>query len=169
MAKVDLKDAYFMLPIREEVSVPQIFVPEPNLPVRVPAIWPRMRPLGLHQDPEARRCPAQTAGCATDRRHRRHAHPGGVQGVGSGSCNRPRIPSGESGLCDKQGQLEPMQTIEVLGFSVNSLSRELSLPAAKIKKIRAETCTLLASSQGVPIRKLSQLLVKLEPAARAVH
>ena len=61
-----------------------------------------------------------------------------------------------------------MQTIEVLGFSVNSLSRELSLPAVKIKKIRAETCTLLASSQ-VPLRKLSQLLGKLQPAARAVH
>ena len=68
-----------------------------------------------------------------------------------------------------QGQLEPMQTIEVLGFSVNSLSRELSLPAVKIKKIRAETCTLLASSQVVPIRKLSQLLGKLQPAARVVH
>ena len=52
---------------RRGQSVPQVLVPEPNLPVQVPALWPRMRPLGLHQDPEARHRPAQTAGRATDR------------------------------------------------------------------------------------------------------
>ena len=71
------------------------------------------------------------------------------------------------GISKAKCQLEPTQTIEFLGFSVNSLSRELSLPATKIKKIRAETRTLLASSQ-VPIRKLSQLLGKLQAATRAV-
>lgn len=58
-------------------------------------------------------------------------------------------------------QLELTQVIEFLSFTVNSLNQELSLPAGKIKKIRAETCSLL-ESRTVQIRKLSQLLGKLQ-------
>ena len=64
-------------------------------------------------------------------------------------------------------QLEPTQTIEFLGFLVNSLKQELSLPQGKIKKIRAEIRALLEGRQ-VAIRKLSQLLGKLQAATRAV-
>ena len=64
-------------------------------------------------------------------------------------------------------QLEPTQTIEFLGFSVDSLTQELSLPSGKVKKIRTETRSLLEGRQ-VSIRKLSQLLGKLQAATRAV-
>ena len=64
-------------------------------------------------------------------------------------------------------QLEPMQTIEFLGFSVNSLTQELSLPSGKVKKIRTDTRALLEGRQA-SIRKLSQLLDKLQAAARAI-
>ena len=63
--------------------------------------------------------------------------------------------------------LEPTQSIEFLGFSVNSVQQELSLPAGKVKKIRAETRHLLEGNQ-ITARKLSQLLGRLQAATRAV-
>ena len=45
-------------------------------------------------------------------------------------------------------QLEPTQTIEFLGFSVDSLTQELSLPGGKVKKIRAETRSLRECQYG---------------------
>ena len=63
--------------------------------------------------------------------------------------------------------LEPTQLVEFLGFSVNSVQQELSLPAGKMKKIRAETWCLLESSQ-ITARKLSQLLGRLQAATRAI-
>ena len=71
--------------MRRGPSIPKIFVQRPNLPVQMSALRPRMRFLCLHQDPEACRCPGETTGCVTDRLHRRHSHPGRVQGTGSGS------------------------------------------------------------------------------------
>ena len=63
--------------------------------------------------------------------------------------------------------LEPTQSIEFLEFSVNSVQQELSLPAGKVKKIRAETRHLLEGNQ-ITARKLSQLLGRLQAATRAV-
>ena len=56
--------------------------------------------------------------------------------------------------------LEPTQSIEFLGFSVNSVQQELSLPAGNVKKIRAETRHLLENNH-ITARKLSQLLDRL--------
>ena len=64
-------------------------------------------------------------------------------------------------------QLEPTQTIEFLGFLVDSLRQELSLPQMKIKKIRTEIWALLGGRQ-IAIRKMSQLLGKLQVSTRAV-
>ena len=63
--------------------------------------------------------------------------------------------------------LEPTQSLEFLGFSVNSVQQELNLPAGKVKKIRAETRHLLEGAQ-ITARKLSQLLGRLQAATRAV-
>ena len=63
--------------------------------------------------------------------------------------------------------LEPTQAVEFLGFSVNSVQQELSLPVGKMKKIRAETRCLLEGGQ-VTARKLSQLLGRLQAATRAI-
>ena len=63
--------------------------------------------------------------------------------------------------------LEPTQSIEFLGLSVNSVHQELNLPSGKVKKMRAETWHLLESNQ-ITARKLSQLLGRLQAATRAV-
>ena len=63
--------------------------------------------------------------------------------------------------------LELTQSIEFLRFSVNSVQQELSLPAGKVKKIRAETWHLLEGNQ-ITTKKLSQLLGRLQAATRAV-
>ena len=60
--------------------------------------------------------------------------------------------------------LEPTQSVEFLGFSVNSVQQELSLSAGKMKRIRAETQCLLEGSQ-VTARKL---LGRLQAATRAI-
>lgn len=59
------------------------------------------------------------------------------------------------------------QTVEFLSFSVNSLTQKLSLPSRKVKKIRADMQALLEGRQ-VSIRKLAQLLGKLQAATRAI-
>ena len=60
--------------------------------------------------------------------------------------------------------LDPMQIIEFLGFSVNSVQQELSLPTGKVK-IRAEARHLLEGSPAT-VRKLSQFLGRLQAATR---
>ena len=64
-------------------------------------------PMGLHQDPKATRCSAETAGNATNRLHRRHSYSGRVQASGSGPCYRPNIPTREPRFCDKQTKKHP--------------------------------------------------------------
>ena len=63
--------------------------------------------------------------------------------------------------------LDPVQVIDFLGFMFDSVQQELSLPAGKVKKIRAETRHILEGSQ-VTARKLSQLLGRLQAATRAI-
>ena len=67
----------------------------------------------------------------------------------------------------KKCVLEPTQSIDFLGFMVDSTRQELRLPAEKIKKIRAEARKLSASI-SITARKLSQFLGKLNAATRAV-
>ena len=169
MAKVDLKDVYFMLPIREvhRAFLRFSFKDRTYIPVQVPTVWPCKRPMGLHQDPEANRGTAETTGRVNDRLHRRHTHLGRVQGASSGPCDRPGVPAGKPGFCSKQSQV-PVGTDtnhRVSRFFGRLAHEELSLPSGKVKKIRAETLSLLEGRQ-VSIRKLSQLLGKLQAATR---
>ena len=52
MTKVDLKDAYFIVPVHKEDiwSLPQALVQKEDIPIQMPTFWPGMRPMGLHQD-----------------------------------------------------------------------------------------------------------------------
>ena len=56
--------------------------------------------------------------------------------------------------------LEPGQCLEFLGFMVDTTRMELSLPAQKIKKIRAESRQLL-EAERVTARALSRLIGKM--------
>ena len=67
----------------------------------------------------------------------------------------------------KKCVLEPTQSIDFLGFMVDSTKQELRLPAEKMKKIRAEA-RKLSTSASTTARKLSQFLGKLNAATRAV-
>ena len=88
-------------------SLPQVLVQREGIPIQMPTVWPGMRPMGLHQDPKATCCSVETTGNATDRLHRRHPHPGRVQGAGTGPCHRPSIFAREPRVCDKQTQVCP--------------------------------------------------------------
>ena len=65
------------------------------------------------------------------RLHRRHSCTGRVQGSGSGQCYRLTVPIREPGfdISKTKCVLELIQSIEFLGFSVNSVQQELSLSA----------------------------------------
>ena len=55
--------------------------------------------------------------------------------------------------------LFPTQKIEILGFSIDSISMGLTLPYKKVKKILAESRSLVSSENLVSSRALSRLLV----------
>ena len=63
--------------------------------------------------------------------------------------------------------LEPQQTIEFGGLTTNTTSMVLSLPAEKIKKIRAEA-RRMAKQTGISARQLSRLLGKMKDAANVI-
>ena len=63
--------------------------------------------------------------------------------------------------------LEPTQRMEFLGFVVSSTDLQLSLPSTKVKKIRAEAKSL-AGREQVTVRQLSQFLGKLTAATTAI-
>ena len=97
--------------------------------------------------------------------HRQPLNPGRVQGTGQGPRDRLGVPPGESRLCSEQCQVSIRADT---GHRVSQLhgkltQQELSIPAGKIKKIGAETHSLL-ESRTVQIRKLSQLFGKLQAA-----
>ena len=63
--------------------------------------------------------------------------------------------------------LKPTQSLEFLGFTINTVAMELSLPPAKIKKIRAESRKLLEAGQS-SARALSRLIGKLNAANQVI-
>ena len=63
--------------------------------------------------------------------------------------------------------LTPTQEIEFLGFTVNSTKMELKLPGEKIKKIRAETGKVL-QSPTVSALALSRIIGKMNAATQAI-
>ena len=62
---------------------------------------------------------------------------------------------------------EPSQTLEFLGFTVNTRAMEMSLPPLKIKQIRAESRKLLEAGQ-ISARALSRLVGKMSAASQVI-
>ena len=63
--------------------------------------------------------------------------------------------------------LIPTQSLEFLGFSVDSRTMELSLPAHKLKKIRAESQKLLGA-EHITNRTLSRLIGKMSATNQVI-
>ena len=63
--------------------------------------------------------------------------------------------------------LGPTQSLEFLGFSVNTTNMELSLPPEKMKKIRVEA-RKLQKEESLPARTLARLLGKMNATAQVI-
>ena len=66
-----------------------------------------------------------------------------------------------------KSELTPTQEIEFLGFTVNSTNMELRLPGEKIKKVRTEAGKIL-QSQSVSALALSRPIGKMNAATQAI-
>ena len=63
--------------------------------------------------------------------------------------------------------LNPTQLIEFLGFRINSVMLNISLPLDKVKSIRRE-CRKVLENPDITIRELARLLGKLSASIQAV-
>ena len=67
----------------------------------------------------------------------------------------------------QKSQLHPTQSIEFLGFHINSVTLNISPPLAKVKSIRKE-CRKVLENPDIMIRELARLLGKLSASIQAV-
>ncbi|XP_022784519.1 uncharacterized protein LOC111325067 [Stylophora pistillata] len=67
----------------------------------------------------------------------------------------------------QKSQLNPTQSIEFLGFRINSVTLNISLPLDKVKSIRRE-CQKVLENLDITIRELVLLLGKLSASIQAV-
>ena len=67
----------------------------------------------------------------------------------------------------QKSQLNPMQSIEFLGFRINSIMLNISLPLDKVKGIRKE-CQKVLKNPDITIRELARLLGKLSASIQEV-
>ena len=72
LAKVDLKDAYFSIPIHRSHKQYLKFIFPENLPIQLPALRPVIDSVGLYQDPEASTSPPLGNGGQADSLYRRY-------------------------------------------------------------------------------------------------
>ena len=67
----------------------------------------------------------------------------------------------------EKSQLNPTQSMEFLGFRINSVTLNISLPLGKINSIRRESQKVL-ENPDITIRELARLLGKLRASIQAV-
>ena len=118
LVKVDLKDAYFSIPISRQHRKFLCFQFKNKLSVELSFLWPGLSPMGLYQDPEADSSSRTRAGDANDSIYRRYPLNGRDQGESQRPSIRPDIPHAMLGLHDKLGEdhFRTIPTPRVLGF-----------------------------------------------------
>ena len=99
LAKVDLKDAYFAIPIHKSHHKYLRFMYQGKH--YQPPIWPVIGPLGLYQDLEASASSPPGDWGTTDSIYRRYPCPGGVPGTSKEPCRGGSVPPAMSGFQDK--------------------------------------------------------------------
>ena len=105
MAKVDLNDDYFMIPMHREVHAKKVPVERQNFPIQLSSIWAVMHSVGLYQGPDASGRTAETAGCSDDSVYQQHLDRRRGQVSSEGSHKRDDVPTGEFGVRDKLFQV----------------------------------------------------------------
>ena len=140
------------------------------LSVYVPPICTGACPNGFHEDLEASSGVPEEQRYALCCLHRRPSFAASGQGkaerILSNSLGSPRI----AGIFINypKSLLEPTQNLVFLGFTINSVEKELSLPAEKLEKIVVEAKTML-KCHTVSARSLAQLIGRMTAAILAVH
>ena len=140
------------------------------LSVYVPPICTGACPNGFHEDLEASSGVPEEQRYALCCLHRRPSFAASGQGkaerILSNSLGSPRI----AGIFINypKSLLEPTQNLVFLGFTINSVEKELSLPAEKLEKIVVEAKTML-KCHTVSAQSLAQLIGRMTAAILAVH
>ena len=114
--------------------------------------------MGLYQDPEANSSSQDGSWDTDDSLRRQYSSVGRDQGESQRSSVRPAVSVTVPGFHSKHRETQS-QCLEFLGFTVDT-RMELSLPAQKIKKIRAE-CRQLLEAERVSACALSRLIGKM--------
>ena len=95
---------------------------------------------GLYQDSQTSHSTARGDGDASDSIHKRYPSNGQIHGATGQSGSRTCYFFKNLGFLinQKKSILEPSQTMVFLGFTVDTVAREIKLPSDKLKIIRVE-------------------------------
>ena len=170
MVKIDLKDAYFTIPIHHASTISAVCGKSTTLPVCMPPIRTLLCPMGIHQGDET------------------HINFPSGMGLRIIVYKDDILLMGESPE-QVQGHLEalvylltglgfvinipksvttPTQQIEYLGLLVDSTTLHLSLSGEKLHHIRLEIDQITLKSSQITARQLAQIIGKLHAASQAV-
>jgi len=118
LAKVDLKDAFFMIPIAEHQQHLLMFNVRAtkNLSVRLSTIWPLLSPLSIHKDTETSNRIAERTGNSPGNIHGRYVAVGKLPICVHRVHLHNHVHFREPGLCHKQAQIST-STNTIFGVS----------------------------------------------------
>ena len=145
MAKVNMKDAYFMIPIATEDQKFLRFIP-----IQLSSIRSVLRPMGLYQDHEASSGPTQRARPQTDHIHRRHPAYGRVGDPTPRPHDGVNLPPREPRVCH---QFEEISAHSNERVRVPRVRSELPFHGDEASRREAEENQI--GSQAAPFREPS--------------
>lgn len=154
MCKIDLKDAYFAVPLSKQSRKYVCF-----LSIRIPlsVFWNFPSPTTVHQALESSYIPPQETKHKNYYVSRRYAANG---------SNERQITDGFL-VNIKKSVLEPTRQLEFLGVTINSLEMSFSLAERKIMKIMNQ-CQKILDKDIVSVREVSKLIGTLVSTAVAI-
>ena len=105
MTKLDLKDAFFMIPKAPQSRHVLLFKLNAVIPVQVPPIWAVHIPQSLHEDPQTSHKAPERSGDTYGDLHGRHATHGKLKAVNSGAHTYHHLCAGEPKLHYQQQKI----------------------------------------------------------------
>ena len=149
----------------------EVHVGGETLPIQLPSLWSRTSPLPFHQIVEANSGSVTSTWHEADYISRRY---NSVQSNLRRDLERQGHPIGlwllqQLGFVInwKKSVLIPAQTMEYLGFLINSLEITLALPEEKIQNL-IQSCRQLLQSRVSYVREIAKLVGKLTSSMQAI-